>query len=45
MVKKMVLVAAGVVVAGREVRPPGVGEEADAYPPGVEECEEEPLAS
>lgn len=45
VVKNMVLVAAGLVVAGYEVQPLGGREGSDACPPGVEGCEEESLAS
>jgi uncharacterized membrane protein YkgB len=45
VIKNMVLVAAGLVIAGHEVRPLGGREKAEAYPSSIEGREEESLAS
>lgn len=45
VMKNMVLVAAGLVIAGHEIQPLGGREKADAYPVSIEEREEESLAS
>jgi hypothetical protein len=45
VIKNVVLVAAGLVVAGHEVQPLGGREEAVAHPPNVEGREQESLAS
>ena len=45
VIKNVVLLAAGLVIAGHELQPPGGREEVHAYPPNVGERGRESLAS